>query len=179
MLFISLRFEWLFFFEVGHLMNKQWGSNHIFVQQIWQKLHSPSPLLTEPWRCRHGPRLTILSISDSLAFRDGQCDMGLADNEQAEGTGWASQKGYWRGDSAGMLPFDLLPFPHTPTTSRMWYSAQKGSSHVVRRKTKSHDKHTRADAQKELVIHRQQGDAAEGHGCLQTSCLVIRNTPKS
>lgn len=70
-----------------------------FIQQLWQKLHSPFPLLTEPSHCcRQGPWLILLSISDSLALRGmSQCDTGLANKKQTEGAGWGLPERLLRG----------------------------------------------------------------------------------
>ena len=88
-----------------------------FIQQLWQKLHSPFPLVTEPshW-CRQGPWLILLSISDTLALRGmSQCDTGLANKKQAEGAGWGLPERLLGGRfswQASLWSYILYPSPY-------------------------------------------------------------------
>lgn len=47
---------------------------------------------------------------------------------------------------------------------RMWYNTQNGSSHLLRTKTKSHVKDSRANEQEESEIHWHQGYIVEAPG---------------
>lgn len=148
-----------------------------FIQQLWQKLHSPSPLLTEPQHCcRQGPQLKIFSNSDSLAFRGGQCDMGLANKRQAEGAGWGFPERFLKGKtqlaciSLIFCPL-LIPLPFQNVTQcpeGEQPSCEGRQSHMSR-------------AEKPMNRSLRYTDTWEmwrkPQGCVQTSYFEIRNTP--
>lgn len=131
--------------------------------------------------------LKILSISGSLTFGDHQCDMGLANKKQAEGAVCCFPERPLKGKTQlARTSLIFCPLPILLPFSRMWYNAQRRSAHVLRRKTKSQVKDSRANDLREPDVHWHQGDIAEVPGLSldfsfcdkkHTSCLVIWNTP--
>lgn len=88
--------------------------------------------------------------------------MGLANKKQAEGAGCCFPERQLKGKTElACTSLIFCPLPILLPFSRMGYDAQRGSTHVLRRKTKSQIKDSRANDLKEPDIHGHQGDTVE------------------